>query len=327
VSKFNIVLRIGLLSLLVLCISVLFFPEKAVAVKQEEQLMNGVGGVSIPAPVSVDESTPIESETTSEIEPESLSKPKMLLYSSYQVQAGETISEIAQKFALNTDTLISVNNIKEAKSLQIGQVLSVPNQDGIIHQGKRGEMLTAIVDKYKDEKYKAEGISIAKIQSVNEIFPNANKIMENTTLFIPGARMISSDLQEISGDLFLWPVYGRASDSYGWRSNPFGVGGREFHNGMDISAPTGTPIRAAMAGRVVFVGYNASYGNHVIITHSNGYRTLYAHMSVLRAKSGAYVGAGERIGDVGSTGRSTGPHLHFTVYKNSKTVNPRLLLR
>jgi murein DD-endopeptidase MepM/ murein hydrolase activator NlpD len=322
IPKFNIFLRIGLLSLLVLCISVLFFPEKASAVKQEEQSMNGAGGASIPALISADDSQFVETEMASEAEPEALSKPKMLLYTSYAVKKGDTISEIAQKFALNTGTLISVNNIKEAKGLQIGQALSIPNQDGVVYQGKRGELLTAIA-----EKYKAEGISVSEIQSVNEIFSSANKVMENTNLFIPRAKMDSMDLREISGDLFLWPAYGRASDSYGWRSNPFGLGGREFHNGMDISAPTGTPIRAAMAGRVVFVGYNASYGNHVIITHSSGYRTLYAHMNAIRTKSGAYVGAGERIGDVGSTGRSTGPHLHFTVYKNGVTVNPRLLLR
>ncbi|MDR1465999.1 MAG: hypothetical protein LBI40_00040, partial [Treponema sp.] len=94
-SKFNIFLRIGLLSLLVLCISTLFFPEKASAVKQEEKSMNGVGGASIPAPVSPDASKSIEPEMASEAEPEALSKPKMLLYTSYMVEKGETISEIA----------------------------------------------------------------------------------------------------------------------------------------------------------------------------------------------------------------------------------------
>ncbi|MDR0410904.1 MAG: M23 family metallopeptidase [Treponema sp.] len=322
IPKFNIFLRIGLLSLLVLCISILFLPEKASAVKQEEQSMNGAGGASVSALIQTDDSQSIGQDMASEAEPEALSKPKMLLYTSYTVKKDETVSGIAQRFALDTGTLISVNNIKEAKGLQIGQTLSIPNQDGIIYQGKRGEMLTAIAEKYKTER-----ISVAEIQSVNEIFPNANKVMENTNLFIPRAKMDSTDLREISGDLFLWPVYGRASDSYGWRGNPFGSGGREFHNGMDIAAPTGTPIRAAMAGRVAFVGSDASYGNHVIITHSNGYRTLYAHMSVIRTTWGAYVGAGDRIGDVGSTGRSTGPHCHFTVYKNGVTINPRLLLR
>jgi murein DD-endopeptidase MepM/ murein hydrolase activator NlpD len=88
----------------------------------------------------------------------------------------------------------------------------------------------------------------------------------------------------------------------------------------------GTPIKAAMSGRVSSTGYNDATGNFVVISHHSGYRTLYGHMSVIRVKSGAYVKTGERIGDVGSTGLSTGPHLHFTVYKNGVTVNPRALM-
>jgi len=82
-----------------------------------------------------------------------------------------------------------------------------------------------------------------------------------------------------------------------------------------------------MSGRVSATGYDNSLGNYVVINHHSGYRTLYAHMSLVRVKSGAYVGTGERIGDVGSTGMSTGPHLHFTVFKNGITVNPRALMK
>jgi murein DD-endopeptidase MepM/ murein hydrolase activator NlpD len=82
-----------------------------------------------------------------------------------------------------------------------------------------------------------------------------------------------------------------------------------------------------MAGRISSTGYDDTTGNYVVITHHSGYRTLYAHMSVIRTKAGAYVRTGDIIGDVGSTGLSTGPHLHFTVYKNGVTVNPRALIR
>jgi murein DD-endopeptidase MepM/ murein hydrolase activator NlpD len=82
-----------------------------------------------------------------------------------------------------------------------------------------------------------------------------------------------------------------------------------------------------MAGRVSSVGYDGVSGNYVVITHHSGYRTLYAHLSVVRTKVGAYVRGGDLIGDVGSTGLSTGPHLHFTVYKNGVTVNSRALIR
>jgi murein DD-endopeptidase MepM/ murein hydrolase activator NlpD len=82
-----------------------------------------------------------------------------------------------------------------------------------------------------------------------------------------------------------------------------------------------------MPGRVSVAGWDNTFGNYVVINHHSGYRTLYGHLSVIRVKSGAYVGAGERIGDVGSTGLSTAPHLHFTVYKNGVTVNPRTLMK
>jgi murein DD-endopeptidase MepM/ murein hydrolase activator NlpD len=82
-----------------------------------------------------------------------------------------------------------------------------------------------------------------------------------------------------------------------------------------------------MAGRVSAVGFDGVSGNYVVISHHSGYRTLYAHLSVIRTMVGAYVRGGDIIGDVGSTGLSTGPHLHFTVYKNGVTVNPQSLIR
>jgi murein DD-endopeptidase MepM/ murein hydrolase activator NlpD len=134
------------------------------------------------------------------------------------------------------------------------------------------------------------------------------------------------NLQEINGDLFIWPLSGYISSNYGFRINPI-TGIRQFHTGIDIAANMGAPIRAAMSGRVTFTGWSDVFGNSVVINHHSGYRTLYGHMSVIRVKNGALVGTGERIGDVGSTGASTGPHLHFTVYKNGVTVNPRALMK
>jgi murein DD-endopeptidase MepM/ murein hydrolase activator NlpD len=132
--------------------------------------------------------------------------------------------------------------------------------------------------------------------------------------------------QEINGDLFIWPCSGYITSNYGYRIAPF-AGSRQFHSGLDIGSPMGSPVKAAMAGRVTQVGYNDSFGNFVMISHHSGYQTFYGHMSVVRTKAGAFVGTGERIGDIGSTGLSTGPHLHFTVYKNGVTVNPRSLMK
>lgn len=248
-------------------------------------------------------------------EPEEYTRPRILVFDSYRIEKGDTISAIAVRTGLNEDTLLSVNGIKNSRLLQIGQILKIPNQDGIYCSVGKNDTLLSISEKYSAS---TEGIKI-----VNEMF--SDSLALNAALFIPGARMDWIDRQEINGDLFIWPVPGYITSSYGYREDPFGRG-RQFHSGLDIGAAAGTPVRAAMAGRVSTTGYDDSFGNYIIISHHSGYRTLYAHLSAITIKSGAYVGTGERIGLVGSTGLSTAPHLHFTVYKNGVTVNPRSLM-
>ncbi len=195
-------------------------------------------------------------------------------------------------------------------------MLKIPNQDGILYTVKSGDTLSAIAEKYET--------NTAAIQTANELF--SDTVHPDSKLFLPGARLNTVEVQEINGDLFIWPVTSYITSSYGYRPNPF-TGVHQFHTGLDIGAPMGTPIKAAMSGMVIATGYDNISGNHVVITHHSGYRTLYAHLSVIRVKAGSYVRTGDRIGDVGSTGLSTGPHLHFTVYKNGVTVNPRQLMK
>jgi murein DD-endopeptidase MepM/ murein hydrolase activator NlpD len=122
------------------------------------------------------------------------------------------------------------------------------------------------------------------------------------------------------------PAAGRhISSNFGYRSDPFS-GGAAFHAGLDFKGPTGAPIFAAARGIVAFVGRRAGYGKSVEIDHGNGLRTRYAHMSAFRARAGQPVRAGQVIGAVGSTGRSTGPHLHFEVRLHGQPVNPRPFL-
>lgn len=115
------------------------------------------------------------------------------------------------------------------------------------------------------------------------------------------------------------------TSSFGYRTDPI-AGGSAFHAGLDFKGPTGAPIYSAAKGRVVFAGRRPGYGNCVDIDHGNGLRTRYAHMSAFRAKVGQSVRAGQPIGAVGSTGRSTGPHLHFEVRLHGRPVNPRPFL-
>lgn len=115
------------------------------------------------------------------------------------------------------------------------------------------------------------------------------------------------------------------SSSYGYRSDPF-TGGAAFHAGLDFPGPMGSPIFAAAKGTVTFVGHRQGYGNCIEISHGNGMMTRYGHLSAFRARVGQQVDAGTVVAAMGSTGRSTGPHLHFEVRVNGQPVNPRPFL-
>jgi murein DD-endopeptidase MepM/ murein hydrolase activator NlpD len=121
--------------------------------------------------------------------------------------------------------------------------------------------------------------------------------------------------------MFMLPVEGQHTSGFGMRMHPIDHEER-LHSGMDIAAPAGTPIQAAAAGQVVFSGTQAGYGNVVVIQHEEGYSTLYAHTTANLVSVGTTVSQGQPIATVGSTGRSTGPHLHFEVRKDGKRLDP-----
>jgi LysM repeat protein len=248
-------------------------------------------------------------------EPVEFSLPGPLLYASYLIKPGDMIGFLSTDFGLNQDTLISFNGINNTRGIQAGKPLLIPNQDGIMHKAAAGDTVKSIAAKYE--------VGVDAIVTVNELF--GEKLTPGKAVFVPGARLSETMLQEINGDLFIWPVRGRISSRYGYRISPIS-GTRMFHTGLDIAASYGTPIRAGMPGRVITAGWSDVFGYYVVIAHHSNYRTLYGHMSKIRTKSGAYVRTGETIGNVGSTGQSTGAHLHFQVYKNGITVNPLLLM-
>ncbi|MBV9027629.1 MAG: peptidoglycan DD-metalloendopeptidase family protein [Candidatus Eremiobacteraeota bacterium] len=120
---------------------------------------------------------------------------------------------------------------------------------------------------------------------------------------------------------FSWPVTGTITSPFGWRSNPFG-GSPEFHQGLDIAAPTGTTVTAAASGTVIMAQWYGGYGNYILIDHGGGFSTGYGHLSAIFVSNGQSVARGQAIGAVGSTGQSTGPHLHFEVRIAGKPVDP-----
>ncbi len=120
---------------------------------------------------------------------------------------------------------------------------------------------------------------------------------------------------------FSWPVTGTITSPFGWRSNPFG-GAPEFHQGLDIAAPSGTTVTSAASGTVIMAQWYGGYGNYILIDHGGGYSTGYGHLSAIYVSVGQSVQRGQAIGAVGSTGQSTGPHLHFEVRIAGKPVDP-----
>lgn len=267
--------------------------------------------------LNVDESGNIlDSENSFDI---SMHFSEPVTYKNYTVRSGDTISGIAKKFGLtNISTLISVNDIGNVRQLAAGQKLKIPSIDGVIYTVKNGDSLNAIVLKY--------GVSLETLVDVNEL--SSEVLQKGQQLFIPGVGLDKQTLQNAMGDMFKMPISAkfRWSSPYGSRIDPI-AGVKSFHTGVDMACPTGTPIYASMSGKVITAGINRVYGNYVIIDHGNGYQTLYAHMSKIIATKGQWVSQGTRIGLVGSTGYSTGPHLHFTVYKNGKLINPMSVLK
>jgi murein DD-endopeptidase MepM/ murein hydrolase activator NlpD len=166
-------------------------------------------------------------------------------------------------------------------------------------------------------------IPLAAILDANDV--QSETITPGTVLFIPGARMRTEDLKLALGEFFIYPIRGRLTSPFGWRNDPIS-GVRRYHAALDLAAPIGTPIKAAMDGRVSTVGFNGTYGKFIIVSHSGGFQTMYAHLSVTSVTQGSPVNQGTKIGEVGNTGYSTGPHLHFAVYKNGRAVDPRDLL-
>lgn len=120
----------------------------------------------------------------------------------------------------------------------------------------------------------------------------------------------------------IWPVNGKLEGGFGGRRNPFGGPGFEFHSGQDIEADPGTPVVSGASGRVTFVGWQNGYGQLVVVDHGGGLTTRYGHLSHIDVEADQMVSRGQLLGKVGSTGRSTGPHLHYEVRINEQAVNP-----
>lgn len=243
------------------------------------------------------------------------------------VEEGETLSDIADKYDLELETVLWANDLKEDDKIKPGQELEILPIDGIIHKVKRGENIYSIGKKY--------GLDESQVQAIidypfNEFLNDETfELMVGDLLLIPGgvkpeekqAIQRPSRLAQYTPDAgsvtavgsFVWPASGRITQGY-----------RFYHKAIDIANKGGGSIVAADSGVVTVAGWpdGYGYGNRVMIDHGNGFVTLYAHLSVIQVRVGQRVKRGDVIGQMGTTGRSTGVHLHFEVRQGGGLMNP-----
>ncbi len=229
----------------------------------------------------------------------------------YEVKPGDTLSEIARKNSLSIQTLASANSLSNLDKIRSGQLLKVPS-DCLVHRVQPGETLLEIASMYKAD---------VNLIGVRNGLSNLNSIVVGQKIFIPHAARGTESSVSRGPALcpMSWPLAGVIT-------SPFGMREGRPHEGIDIAAEEGTPVRATAAGRVVFAGPRGTYGLAVILDHGNGTRTLYAHCSRLLVAEGSSVDASTIIALSGNTGRSTGPHLHLEVLKNGVPFNPLIYL-
>ena len=233
----------------------------------------------------------------------------------YTIKSGDTIYDLAKAYNILPQTLVSYNNISDTRTLIVGKTIMIPKVDGIPYTVKNGDSISKIAE--------INNISVNDLLDVNNL--SSDVITPGQSLFVPGA-IDNYQYKRATGTLILWPTSGRISSRFGYRNDPF-TGKRRFHYGLDIANSAGTRINSAIDGRVVEVSKTSVFGNYVVVEDRYGLQTYYAHLSKTSVKKGQYVTQGQKIGEMGTTGLSTGNHLHFAVYKNGKAVDPLTYLQ
>jgi len=246
----------------------------------------------------------------------------------YRVVEGDTIGGIAQKFGVSVDTVLWENNLKSIEAIKPKQILRILPVTGVKHKVKRGETIYSIAKYYSVDAQNiidypfntfSNDETFALTAGQELMIPDGVEPRETIT----GTKYVAQIVAPIPGVVgegnFMWPTGGRITQRYSW-----------YHPAVDIANASNPPVVAAATGTVILAGWNAGgYGNYVVIDHGNGYQTLYGHLlsNSITVKAGDRVNQGQKIGAMGSTGRSTGTHLHFEIKINGGKVDPLKMLK
>ena len=240
----------------------------------------------------------------------------------YTIEGGDTLSGIGEQFKISIDAIKYVNGLTDSSVLTVGDTLTIPPISGLIHTVESGDTLESIADKYSvasqavaDFNYILDTSTLAV--GTELVIPDAKvpvQVIPQAPIFIPQSPL-AFDIPNL-GDGFIWPTTTRIITQYfAW-----------YHNGLDVAVPWGwgmPPIFASSSGTVTRAGWDPwGLGLHVRVDHGNGFETVYGHMSSINVGYGQRVSQGQVLGLMGSTGRSTGPHVHFTINYNGVPQDP-----
>jgi murein DD-endopeptidase MepM/ murein hydrolase activator NlpD len=235
----------------------------------------------------------------------------------HTLTAGETLSDVAGRYGLALEALVGANpDLSSLDQLPAGVELLIPPEPGLV--------VTLTPDLPLTDLIRAYGLDPLRVVRANGL-ASPRDLQPGSLIFLPGVAPTEA-MQRLSRvraeeNRYVWPLHGHITSYFGRRN--LGLGTASFHRAIDIAAPAGTPVRAARAGTVIYAGWSSQgYGNLVKIRHHGGAETWYAHHSEVRVSVGQVVNHGDVIALVGSTGISTGPHLHFELHENGQPVDP-----
>ncbi|MDP2671048.1 MAG: M23 family metallopeptidase [bacterium] len=283
-----------------------------------------VGGIFSKVEIAAQDLTASENLVSAPNTPETiipLGRPRSEIVK-YQVKNGDTISSVAKKFSVSADSIKWATSLK-ADKIKPGETLKVPPVTGVVYKVAAGDTLASVAAKYSADKQTIADYPFNYIDATLQlklgqtlVVPNGSIPEPKPALATPARSYLPNLVAHGSGAL-AWPVRGCQISQYAsW-----------FHPAIDIACPYGTAVYAADSGRVIVAKKLAyDFGWHVVIDHGNGMTSLYAHMSALYPRVGDNIGRGQLVGAVGTSGRATGPHLHFQVTRASSSLNPMSLL-